>query len=122
MPSRGTTTLFLGLPKKSRNPRRTGPLAGFLLPAIPNQTLVSPSIWGHIWGNLSSVKDDSPRMSATLDDSGFSALQPKDHPYKVSAGASLFLEVNPHGSKLWRLKYLVRGTEKGLALGTYPTM
>ncbi|WP_323802034.1 Arm DNA-binding domain-containing protein [Pseudomonas aeruginosa] len=61
-------------------------------------------------------------MSATLDDSGFSALQPKDHPYKVGAGASLFLKVNPHGSKLWRLKYLVRGTEKGLALGTYPTM
>lgn len=61
-------------------------------------------------------------MSATLDDSGFSALQPKDRPYKVSVGASLFLEVNPHGSKLWRLKYLVRGTEKGLALGTYPTM
>lgn len=61
-------------------------------------------------------------MSATLDDSGLSALQPKDRPYKVSAGAGLFLEVNPHGSKLWRLKYRFGGKENKLALGAFPAV
>ncbi|NMZ58304.1 Arm DNA-binding domain-containing protein [Pseudomonas nitroreducens] len=61
-------------------------------------------------------------MSATLDDSGLSALQPKDRPYKVSAGAGLFLEVNPHGSKLWRLKYRFGGKENRISLGAFPAV
>jgi Arm DNA-binding domain len=32
----------------------------------------------------------------------------------------LYLLVNPAGSKLWRLKYRIRGVERKLALGAYP--
>ncbi|MFN3553542.1 MAG: Arm DNA-binding domain-containing protein [Novosphingobium meiothermophilum] len=31
-----------------------------------------------------------------------------------------YLEVQPNGSKLWRLKYRMLGKEKKLAIGTYP--
>ncbi len=41
-------------------------------------------------------------------------------PYKLFAGAGLYLEVMPSGAKYWRLKYRVAGREKRLALGVYP--
>lgn len=34
----------------------------------------------------------------------------------------LYLLVNPHGSKLWRLKYRIDGVERKLALGAYPDL
>lgn len=48
------------------------------------------------------------------------ALRPKDRPYKVSAGRSLFLLVMPNGSMYWRLKYRLGGKEKQFSIGTYP--
>jgi integrase len=39
---------------------------------------------------------------------------------RLSDSGSLYLEVLPNGSKLWRWKYLVGGKEKRLALGSYP--
>ncbi|MFR0691646.1 tyrosine-type recombinase/integrase [Enterobacterales bacterium AE_CKDN230030158-1A_HGKHYDSX7] len=57
-----------------------------------------------------------------LTDSAIKAAKPKEKPYKLSDAQGLYLLINPNGSKLWRLKYRVRGTEKGLALGTYPTV
>lgn len=35
-------------------------------------------------------------------------------------GGGLYLEINPTGSKLWRLKYYHLGKEKRLAIGPYP--
>lgn len=32
----------------------------------------------------------------------------------------MYLLVTPNGSKLWRLKYMVDGKEKGVSLGPYP--
>lgn len=45
--------------------------------------------------------------------------KPKDKPYKLFDGKGLFLQINPNGSKYWRLKYRVAGKEKLLALGVY---
>lgn len=45
-------------------------------------------------------------------------LRPK--PYKLADGGGMFLQVNPDGSKYWRLKYRVVGREKKLSLGVYP--
>ena len=35
-------------------------------------------------------------------------------------GGGLYLEVNPTGSKWWRLKYRFQKKENRLSLGTYP--
>ena len=41
-------------------------------------------------------------------------------PYKMADGGGMYLEVQPNGSKYWRLKYRFGGKEKRLALGVYP--
>jgi len=38
-------------------------------------------------------------------------------PYKMADGGGMYLEVQPNGSKYWRLKYRFSGKEKRLALG-----
>ena len=45
-----------------------------------------------------------------------------DKPYKKSDGGGLFLLVQPNGGKHWRLAYRFSGKQKGLALGSYPTV
>lgn len=55
-----------------------------------------------------------------LSDAAIRKAKPGAKPRKLSDGAGLYLLLNPTGSKLWRLKYRVRGREKLLALGTYP--
>lgn len=52
----------------------------------------------------------------------FRTAKPKDRPYKLSDGGGLYLLVQPHGSKLWRLAYRYDGRQKLLALGSYPTI
>jgi integrase len=46
--------------------------------------------------------------------------QPRFKPYKLSDERSLYLLVNPNGSKYWRLKYRHLGRDKTLALGVWP--
>lgn len=48
------------------------------------------------------------------------ALQPRTKPYRVADGQSLYIEVAPSGSKLYRLRYRHSGKEKMLALGHWP--
>lgn len=55
-----------------------------------------------------------------LTDTAIRNAKPKDKPYKVSDSQGLYLLVNPRGSKLWRVKYRINGTERKLALGAYP--
>jgi integrase len=55
-----------------------------------------------------------------LTDTAIRNAKPKDRPYKVGDTQGLYLLVNPAGSKLWRLKYRIRGVERKLALGAYP--
>ena len=38
--------------------------------------------------------------------------KPEEKPYKLSAGEGLFLEINPNGSKRWRLRYFLLAKKK----------
>jgi len=49
-------------------------------------------------------------------------LKPKDKPYKVPDFDGLYVLVNPNGSRLWRVKYRLRGKERLLSLGAYPAI
>jgi integrase len=57
-----------------------------------------------------------------LTDVALRNAKPRSAPYKLSDSGGLFVQVTPSGSKLWRLKYRVRGKEKLLSLGRYPTI
>lgn len=48
------------------------------------------------------------------------ASRPMVTPYKMTDGGGLYLEVNPNGSKAWRMKYRFGGKEKRLSFGMYP--
>lgn len=50
------------------------------------------------------------------------ALKPAGKAYKYSVGESLYLEVTPGGSKLWRWKYRIEGKENRHSLGSYPEL
>lgn len=41
---------------------------------------------------------------------------------KLSDGGGLYLQVQPNGSKLWRLAYRFGGSQKTLAIGSYPAI
>ncbi len=55
-----------------------------------------------------------------LTDAKIRNSKPMEKAYKLGDTLGLFLLVSPSGSKLWRLKFRVDGTEKKLALGNYP--
>jgi integrase len=55
-----------------------------------------------------------------LSDTTIRTAKPAEKPYKLADEKGLFLLINPNGSKWWRLKFRVNGTEKQLSLGTYP--
>ncbi len=67
---------------------------------------------------LKPQKRDAPLMK--LKDIQCKNAKPKDKAYKLSDGASMYLEIAPTGSKYWRLKYKIYGKEKRFALGVYP--
>lgn len=48
------------------------------------------------------------------------SAKPADHARKLADGGGMYLLVQPSGTKGWRLKYRVGGTEKLLSLGVYP--
>lgn len=46
--------------------------------------------------------------------------KPREKVYKLADSGGLYLQINPTGSRLWRLKYRVDGREKKLSIGPYP--
>jgi hypothetical protein len=48
--------------------------------------------------------------------------KPREKVYKLSDANGLYLQVEPNGSKLWRLKYRFNGKEKRLSFGAYPAV
>ncbi|WP_316251205.1 Arm DNA-binding domain-containing protein [Sphingomonas sp. JC676] len=48
------------------------------------------------------------------------ALKPAARPYKVPDSVGLFLLVQPSGSLLWRFRYKVFGSDRKMAIGTFP--
>lgn len=47
---------------------------------------------------------------------------PREKVYKLFDGKGLYLEVNPTGSKYWRMKYSYLGKERLLAIGVFPEL
>lgn len=56
----------------------------------------------------------------TLNARQVETAKPRDKAYKLADGGGLYLQVNPNGSKYWRMKYRFAGKEKKLSFGTYP--
>jgi len=46
--------------------------------------------------------------------------QPAQKPYTLADGGGLVLQVQPSGSRWWRLRYRYNGIPKMLSLGVYP--
>lgn len=61
-----------------------------------------------------------PKRITPLSDTKVRTIKPAEKPQKLFDGGGLFLLVTPTGGKLWRLKYRFGGTEKLLAIGSYP--
>lgn len=55
-----------------------------------------------------------------LTDKEIKALLPEKTRKKYFDGNGLYIEVDPSGSKWWRLKYRFNGKEKRISLGVYP--
>ncbi|BBV75712.1 hypothetical protein STW0522RAO56_17660 [Raoultella planticola] len=55
----------------------------------------------------------------SLNDTKTRSLKPSAKPFKVSDCHSLYLLVNPGGSRLWYLKYRINGKESHIGLGAY---
>ncbi len=55
-----------------------------------------------------------------LSDPAVRKAKPEAKPYKMADGGGLYLLVQPHGGKWWRLKYRYAGKEKMLSIGVYP--
>ncbi len=61
-------------------------------------------------------------MTNKLTDIATRQAKPREKPYKLQDGGSLFLLVNPNGTKYWRFKYRFANREKLLSIGVYPTI
>jgi integrase len=57
-----------------------------------------------------------------LTDAKVRAQKPTESTYKVSDGGGLFLQIQPTGSKLWRMAYRFAGKQKTLYFGSYPAV
>ena len=71
---------------------------------------------GHVLFDLGNV---SPMM---LNARKVEAAKGKEKSYKLSDGGGLYLQVEPNGSRYWRMKYRFAGKEKRLSFGVYPTV
>ncbi|HEY2756618.1 MAG TPA: Arm DNA-binding domain-containing protein, partial [Pseudolabrys sp.] len=54
-----------------------------------------------------------------LTDTECKRTKPTDKPKRLADGGGLYLQIEPNGSRLWRLAYRFGGKQKTLALGTY---
>lgn len=61
-------------------------------------------------------------MTGPLTDTEVKNFKGADKPYKKRDGGSLELLVTPSGSKLWRYRYRIGGTENVYAIGKYPAI
>lgn len=50
------------------------------------------------------------------------AAKGKEKSYKLADGGGLYLQVEPNGSRYWRMKYRFAGKEKRLSFGVYPAV
>jgi len=57
-----------------------------------------------------------------LNDTRVRTVKACERPIKLSDSGGLYLLIQPHGSKLWRLAYRFGGKQKTLAIGVNPTI
>jgi integrase len=55
-----------------------------------------------------------------LSDTAVRSAKPREKAYKLSDEKGLYLQVDPNGSKFWRLKYRFADKERKLCIGCYP--
>lgn len=56
-----------------------------------------------------------PKLALPLTDIQLRNAKPRAAAYKLSDGGGLYLEVNPSGSKIWRLSYTQANGKKNTA-------
>lgn len=62
-----------------------------------------------------------PKRIPPLSEAKIDQAMPREKPYKLFDGAGLFIEVQPSGSKIWRMKYRQPDrSENALTFGRYP--
>lgn len=62
-----------------------------------------------------------PKLAKPLTDTQVRNAKPKAEPYTLPDGGSMYLEVNPSGSKIWRMSYRqANGKTNRLTFGAYP--
>ncbi|WP_245652512.1 tyrosine-type recombinase/integrase [Novosphingobium capsulatum] len=67
-------------------------------------------------------------IEAMLNDAKVKAAKPRDKSYRLTDSGQLYLQVQPTGSRLWRMNYSYRSAatgalqQKTLALGAYPAV
>ncbi len=111
---------------KTRIPQR---IAGFLLSGEVQGNALTPrnkvgtsvgtaelnprthSVCTHFGGNIMPLTDTEVKNA-----------KPKDRPYKLNDGKGLYLHVSKVGTRTWRYRYKIAGTESVIVLGTYPLM
>lgn len=57
-----------------------------------------------------------------LTDIKIRSFKPEEKAYRKSDSEGLYIQVEPTGSKLWRMAYRYGGKQKTLAIGTYPLL
>jgi integrase len=57
-----------------------------------------------------------------LTDAALRKAKPRERPYKLFDGGSLYLFISPKGAKVWRLAYRVHGKPQTASLGEYPLL
>lgn len=62
-----------------------------------------------------------PKIIVPLSDVQVRNAKPRQKPYKLFDGCGLFLDVAPHGSRIWRMKFMqANGKSNTLTFGPYP--
>jgi integrase len=84
----------------------------------PKISLTKPPFGGLFGAARLAKTKGGPHMPLT--DLKIKALKAKQAAYKVFDGGGLYLEVTKAGSKIWKLKYRIKGAEKKLTIGPYP--
>lgn len=89
---------------------------------MPRHPPESPISIGDIYIQSAPNNIASPAPRRGISDALLRAAKPTDKLYKIAVGGSLYLEVTPGGSKLWRWKYRIDGKENRYAMGSYPEL
>jgi hypothetical protein len=63
-----------------------------------------------------------PRLAKPLSDTEIRTAKPGNKLYKLTDGASLYLIIQPVGSKLWRMDYHFGDKRRTLSFGAYPAV